>query len=188
LENKVEIPTNIKADKAADSEENELDEVEIITDDRVINDVLHFLTLLKEKDIETLVQYWTSDNSNRIYKDIDVLKDNMVDMVQLYHEIIDFDSPLEVKLLNSEVSTVNSLQIINIKNREGFFVYDDGYYRDLVISYYDDTPSFSSITLRKAEELERIKNPNWNTEDMYGDTNGNVELAAKILTVIGDIT
>lgn len=144
LENKVEIPTNIKVDKAADSEENELDEVEIITDDRVINDALHFLTLLKEKDIETLVQYWTSDNYNRIYKDIDVLKDNMVDMVQLYHEIIDFDSPLEVKLLNSEVSTVNSLQIINIKNREGFFVYDDGYYRDLVISYYDDTPSFSS--------------------------------------------
>lgn len=142
LENKVDVPTNIKVDKADDLEENEIEKVEKITEDRVINDALHFLTLLKEKDIETLVQYWTSDYYNRIYNDIDIIKENMVDMVQLYHEIIDFDSPLEVKLLNSI-----SLQIINIKNREGHFVLEDGSgddsYEDLVITYYDGVPSFS---------------------------------------------
>jgi flagellar motor protein MotB len=39
---------------------------------------------------------------------------------------------------------------------------------------------------KKAKEMEAILNPNWNTKDMYGDTNGNIELAARILNSVED--
>lgn len=140
LENNVEVAT-----KPEDIDKEKTDKEEETTDERIIMDAYNFLTLIKEKDIESLVQYWTKDYYNRSFHDINTLKESMVDAVQLYHRIIDFDTPLEVKVLNSGSNLVlYSLEIINIRNRDGHFIRYDGFYEDLVVSYYDGTPSFSS--------------------------------------------
>lgn len=141
LENKVEV----SATELEDIDKEKTDEEGTTTDERVIEDAYYFLTLIKEKDIELLAQYWANDYYNRSLHDISSLKDSMVDAVQLYHKIIDFHSPLEVKVLNSGYNlNLYSLEIVNIRNRNGHFIRYDGFYEDLVVSYYDGTPSFSS--------------------------------------------
>jgi tetratricopeptide (TPR) repeat protein len=120
---------------------------EILTKERVLNDALHFLTLIKEKNIETLAQYWLEDqfiNREQNIFDRKVMEEHMVDIVRLYHEVIDFSRPLEVKLLNDEAGDSNQIQIMNMQDREEHFVLTDGSYEDFAIMYTNGRPSFLS--------------------------------------------
>jgi hypothetical protein len=54
------------------------------------------------------------------------------------------------------------------------------------VSGYDKRQIVTESGISVPKKTKEILNPNWNTEDMYGDTNGIIELAARILNSVED--
>lgn len=128
----------------------------IITEERVIEDATYFLHLIKEKDIDTLVELWFSlyyitrptlfaelDIYNH-YKDIDK---HMAHVVETFHELLDFESDFMVEVpYYSASNTEFYVKLLNnndINFSEGTAV--DSWFDNMIIYYYQDQPYFQQL-------------------------------------------
>lgn len=144
-------------------DEVEPEEENVISHERPLQDAIYFLTLIKEKDVDALkielmnsMRYKYPDlneNSPDFNRLLTIIDEKIEEMIDLYHQLIDFDAPFDVSVGGGYVYDRGPnefyLQIGNLHDRDlpGYSELDESQYflgEQMAIFYLEDQPIFSS--------------------------------------------